>query len=67
MPFVNGGYYNYDRLLYQVGLTTKVNLTHTPSSYGEGNESWYNPDGRLMYRPTSKGIYIKEGKKHVIK
>lgn len=67
MPFVNGGYYNYDRLLYNTGMTTGISLFSAPSNQGERSEYWNTIDGHLIHRPTAKGIYIYKGNKYLIK
>jgi hypothetical protein len=50
------------------GETTGISLTPGPSPKGEGSEYWYDLQGRkLSGKPTTKGIYIYNGKKRVIK
>ncbi len=50
--------------------TTGISLTPNPSPKGEGSDYWYTLDGRKIansQKPTAKGLYIYNGKKHVIK
>jgi hypothetical protein len=43
-------------------------LTPGPSPKGEGSDSWFTLDGRrLNGKPTTKGLYIINGKKVIIK
>ena len=45
-----------------------TSLTPIPSPTGEGSGAWYSLDGRrLSGMPTQKGIYVRDGKKVVIK
>lgn len=63
MPFVNGGYYNYDRLLYITGQETGI-TTVNATAYTDS--AWYDLSGRKFFgRPSEKGIYIHNGKKQV--
>ena len=34
---------------------------------GSGNDTWYNLSGQRISTPTKKGLYIKNGKKVIIK
>ena len=45
-----------------------ASLTPAPSPTGEGSGYWYTLDGRrLDKKPTQKGIYVKNGRKVVVK
>ena len=56
------------RLNFEEDETTSVNLTSNPSPKGEGSDYWYSLDGRkLNGKPSTKGIYINNGKKVFIK
>jgi hypothetical protein len=47
------------------GTTTEIDLTLALS---EGEGAWYTLDGRkLDKQPTTKGLYIRNGRKTVIK
>ena len=63
MSFENGGYYNYDRLLYKAGLATGITATNNTAI---NDDAWYDLTGRkLIGSPTTKGIYIHQGKKYI--
>ncbi len=62
MPFINNGYYNFDRVLYKAGQTTGIN--HTNVSVAPNNR-WYTLSGIPTPPPATKGIYIHQGKKHL--
>ena len=63
MPFVNGGYYNYERMLYEVGQYSGIANTNG-TAYTD--DVWYDLYGRKVFgRPTDKGIYIHKGKKFI--
>lgn len=48
--------------------TTEMRGIDTPSSQGEEEEVWYSLDGRrLDGMPTARGIYVKNGRKVMIK
>ena len=65
MPFVNGGYYNYDRLLYLAGQTDIVFIKEPKENRSEAGV-WFTLDGRrLTSRPAANGIYIRNGKKYI--
>ena len=70
MPFANGGYYNYDHLMYKAGQTTPTGI-HEVSGFqiqDAGDDAWYDLQGRRIEGvPTQKGIYVRNGKKVVIK
>jgi hypothetical protein len=80
MPFANGGYYNYDRLLYVAGLTTSIDdiSMKEEESY---SANWYSIDGRRLnsvgtgvlgdlQSPVparlAKGLYIHNGRKVLV-
>ena len=66
MPFANGGYYNYNRLIYKADEGTQTMIGHTDIT--DNAAAWYCLDGRkLEGKPTKKGLYIYKGKKKVIK
>ncbi len=61
MPFANGGYYNYDHLLYKTDLATGLHHRKVPENCNNG---WYTLNGHYYTtRPAAKGIYIHQGKK----
>ena len=65
MPFANGGYYNYDRLLYKADYATGIRDERTIYNY---SGAWYDLQGRkLSAPPTKKGLYIHGGKKVIVK
>jgi hypothetical protein len=72
MPFANGGYYNYDRLLYKAGeeIQTGIVSIHN-SQFTIHNEAgaWYTLDGRKVNVNVNvkKGLYIYNGHKVVVK
>ena len=75
MPFVNGGYYNYDRLVYKADQTVPTSIARTNIYNQRGNEGtdattsdgWFTLDGRrIAHRPTANGVYIREHKKVVV-
>ena len=77
MAFANGGYYNYDRLLYKTGEDTQTGIRLAESA--DNADAWFSDqrsecgvaftlDGRLLEgRPTKKGLYIYNRKKIVVK
>jgi hypothetical protein len=66
MPFANGGYYNYDRLLYKAGQTTPTGLAVLTTT-DAGSCHYYDLQGRRLTRkPAARGIYIKDGKKVIV-
>ena len=65
MTFENGGYYNYDRLLYKADQTTPTSIANTTSNRVLSTD-WFTLDGRRLTRyPTAKGVYIRGNKKVV--
>ena len=45
-----------------------TSLTPAPSPTGEGSGYWYTLDGRKVNgQPLKKGLYIKNGKKEVVR
>ena len=64
MPFVNSGYYKYDRLLYKAEQSEAVSIKDSIKEIENEAGTWYTLDGRrLMRRPATKGIYIRGSKK----
>lgn len=64
LTFTNAGYYNKQGLLGVVTPTGINNINHETTS----NNYWYTLDGRKLDKmPTTKGIYITNGVKVVIK
>ena len=64
MPFHNGGYYNYDRLLYLAGQ--KASGIAQFSTLNSQFSVVYDLQGRrLTSQPTAKGIYLRGNKKTV--
>lgn len=59
---------SYDQLLINSSHTTAIRTINTDEMHGDGNETWYTINGvRLNSRPTTKGVYIVNGKKVVVK
>ena len=53
---------------FDLGETTGISLTPSPSPKGEGSEYWYSLDGRKLDKaPTKKGVYVRSGVKVIIK
>ena len=69
MFFENGGYHNYDRLLYLAGQAEYTGIARLSSDETANSKpSWFSIDGRrLTGRPATKGVYLFNGKKLVIK
>ena len=66
LPFTQGGYYTEDGLQATVTPTAIQKLSILNSQFS--NDNWHNLQGhRLSGTPTSKGVYIRNGKKVVIK
>lgn len=67
MPFANGGYYNYDHLLYLAGQQSPTGIT-LPKEADATSVYYYDLQGRrLVQKPSAAGIYIRDGKKIVVK
>ena len=50
------------------GASGIIDIDHSPLTIDHSADAWYTIDGRkLSGKPTSKGIYIKDGKKMVVK
>ena len=65
MPFVNGGYYNYDRLLYDATNTGSAGITTVTGD--SRSDDWYTLDGRRLKQcPTIKGFYLKKNSKVLV-
>jgi hypothetical protein len=65
MPFENGGYYNYDHLLYKAGQDIPTIISQ-PSIAQQENASRFDLQGRQL--PSwGKGIHISQGKKYLFK
>lgn len=59
---------SYDQLLINSSHTTAIRTINTDETLADGNETWYTINGvRLNSRPTTKGVYIVNGKKVVVK
>ena len=62
MSFANGGYYNYDRLLYKAGMLTGIESVLPSSACGE--EQVYTLSGQqFVNRKLPRGVYIRGNKK----
>lgn len=77
LPFANGGYYCYDRLVYKADQTAETAITR-PDTYSNSRSDdgidatssagWYTLDGRrLSHRPTTSGVYLHGNRKVVVK
>ena len=65
MPFANGGYYNYDELLYKAGQTTGIKVVRYDDA---SDDCYYDLQGhRFTRKPSTKGIYLHQGKKVIVK
>ena len=66
MPFDNGGYYNYGKLLYNAEQTTGIQAVGGGKLTSNGG--WYNLLGhKLQDKPIERGVYIHNGDKMMIK
>ena len=68
MPFENGGYYKYDRLLYKSEQNTPTAIQEVNHSANQDvqvdSNVWFSLDGRrVKNRPTVNGVYIRGNKK----
>lgn len=55
-------------LVFEEGTTGFRPIDNTPSTTGKESDQWFSIDGRrLNAKPTTKGIYINNGRKVVIK
>ena len=64
MPFANGGYYNYDHLIYKAEQTAPTSVKTLKADDADADSYYYDLLGRrYTQRPGSKGVYIKNGKK----
>ena len=68
MPFENGGYYNYDRMLYLAGQTTPTGIDEVVDrgerTFDGSAGAIYDLQGRKVADgPKRKGVYISKGKK----
>ena len=50
-----------------IGDGGATGLTPIPSPTGEGSGAWYDMQGRRIDKPARKGVYIRNGKKIVVK
>lgn len=65
MLFVNGGYYNYDHLVYKAGQTKPTDVTVRKTT--DDSDYYFDLQGRrFAQKPTRKGIYIQKDKKLVV-
>ena len=59
---------SYDQLLINSSHTTAIRTINVDEMHADGSETWYTINGvRLNDRPTTKGVYIVNGKKVVVK
>ena len=66
LPFENGGYYKYDRLLYISSQTTGISTLASKENIAEG--LLYDLSGRPIEKGRlPKGVYIRGNKKMVVK
>ena len=63
LPFENGGYYTKDGL--KANVITAIQDVHR-SSFNE-NQSTYDLQGRRLNQTPKKGLYIRNGKKVVLR
>jgi len=65
MFFENGGYYNYDHILYLAGQTDIMSIKEPIEARSEAG-LWFTLDGRrLANRPAANGVYVRNGKKYI--
>ena len=65
MPFANGGYYHYDRLMYKAGQTAPTGVKMLKADDDAADGYYYDLQGRRIEGKPTQGIYIKNGKKVV--
>lgn len=67
MSFSNGGYYNYDDLLYKAGQTAPTGV-QSLNAAAATDDCYYDLQGRRIHSaPTKRGIYLNRGKKIVVR
>ena len=59
MPFANGGYYNYERLMYKAGQATPTSVKTQKADHS--GDSYYDLQGRRLQKAPKKGLYIQDG------
>ena len=66
LPFENGGYYVFNRLLYKAGSeTTSVRTVKEQNSH---TGVWFDSQGRIVNNTLmKKGLYIISGEKILVK
>jgi hypothetical protein len=78
LPFANGGYYNYGRLLYKAGEGIQTGISEAAPLNDKGqmiNDDWYTLDGRKIDDVGTgpvparlrKGLYIHGGRKVLVR
>ena len=72
MPFVNSGYYQYDRMRYDASQTVPVGIEEVSTVNGQclmfNEKEWYDLQGRrYSHKPAAKGIYLRNGVKVVVR
>ncbi len=66
IPFVHGGYYNYERLKYKAGQTSPTGVKTLKADDTVADDYYYDLQGRRYTQKAAlKGVYIKNGKKVV--
>lgn len=66
LTFQKGGYYDEDGLKGNVETSTGISpIINTPDTPADG--SWYTLNGIRVSRPATKGIYLRNGKKYIVK
>ena len=67
MPFNNGGYYNYDHMLYLAGQTTPTGINDIVDSDSSAGAIFDLQGRKVTDGPKRKGVYIYNKKKYVIR
>ena len=67
MPFNNGGYYNYDHMLYLAGQTTPTGINEIVDSDSSAGAIFDLQGRKVTNSLKRKGVYIYNGKAVVIK
>ena len=68
MPDVKTTYYDDIRLTYLSDTaTTGIGGIHTVTAPAAQNAAWYTLQGVRIARPTAPGVYIRGGRKYVIR
>lgn len=64
LNFKNGGYYTQDGLVGNAVTAIDAPIADTMKSY---DNAWYSINGLRTSAPSAKGVYIRNGKKYVVR